>query len=48
MKAINLNNIDYTKCDVYYCLTHNITSIVSKGKKPPARKNSNYKKVENI
>ncbi len=43
---ININNVDKTQIDVYYDLTHKVTSYVPKGKKPPKRKNQRLIKVK--
>ena len=42
---ININNVDQTQIDVYYDLTHKVTSYVLKGKKPPKRKNQKLIKI---
>ena len=41
----DINDIDTTKTDVYYDLTHKIYSFVPKGKKPPKRINQDLIKV---
>ena len=42
---INIDDVDLTKTDIYYDLTHKILSYVPKGKKIPKRKNQELIKI---